>query len=153
MLELSSPTRDRTHVSCIARRILNHWTPREVPHVLLLPQNPTIQLTHPGSSCLAIARTWISISSSPICFSTPAAWLSSPNMPQNLFKLSSSRVIPFCVYILDVKCGRPVVQIWPQCCSLLLPTSEIASFQVPVILSPKPLLSPSGQLHVCFLLP
>ena len=26
MLDLSSPTRDRTHVSCIGRQILNHWT-------------------------------------------------------------------------------------------------------------------------------
>ena len=27
----SSPTRDRTCVACIARRILNHWTTREAP--------------------------------------------------------------------------------------------------------------------------
>ena len=27
----SSQTRDRTHVSCIGRRILNQWTTREVP--------------------------------------------------------------------------------------------------------------------------
>ena len=26
----SSWTRDQTHVTCIGRRILNHWTPREV---------------------------------------------------------------------------------------------------------------------------
>ena len=29
----SSQTRDRTRVPCICRRILNHWTSREVPHV------------------------------------------------------------------------------------------------------------------------
>ena len=27
---LSSPTRDQTHIPCIARQILNHWTTREV---------------------------------------------------------------------------------------------------------------------------
>ena len=30
MWDLSSPTRDRTHVPRIARRILNHWTAREI---------------------------------------------------------------------------------------------------------------------------
>ena len=34
--DLSSPTRDRTHVPCIGRRILNHWTTREVPLIRLL---------------------------------------------------------------------------------------------------------------------
>ena len=29
------PTRDRTHVPCIGRRILNHWSTREVPNWLL----------------------------------------------------------------------------------------------------------------------
>ena len=32
----SSWTRDRTHVPCIARHILNHWTTREVPFVHFL---------------------------------------------------------------------------------------------------------------------
>ena len=32
--DLTSPIRDRTQVSCIARQILNHWTTREVPVVL-----------------------------------------------------------------------------------------------------------------------
>ena len=36
MWDLSSPTRDRTRISCIGRRILNHWTTREVPVSLLL---------------------------------------------------------------------------------------------------------------------
>ena len=31
MWDPSSPTRDQTHVLCIARRILNHWTTKEVP--------------------------------------------------------------------------------------------------------------------------
>ena len=30
MWDLSSPTRDRTRVPCIGRRILYHWTTREV---------------------------------------------------------------------------------------------------------------------------
>ena len=30
MWDLSSPTRDQTHVSYIARQILNHWTTRKV---------------------------------------------------------------------------------------------------------------------------
>ena len=29
--DLISPNRDRTHVPCIGRKILNHWTTREVP--------------------------------------------------------------------------------------------------------------------------
>ena len=33
MWDLSSPTRDRTCISCIARQILNHWTMREVPGI------------------------------------------------------------------------------------------------------------------------
>ena len=36
MWNLSSPTRDRTFVSCIARGILNHWTIREVPSMRFL---------------------------------------------------------------------------------------------------------------------
>ena len=31
MWDLSSPTRGRTHVPCIAWQILNHWTTREMP--------------------------------------------------------------------------------------------------------------------------
>ena len=29
--DFSSPTRDKTHIPCTGRQILNHWTPREVP--------------------------------------------------------------------------------------------------------------------------
>ena len=36
MWDLSSPTRDRTHVPCIGRRILYHWTTREVPYAHFL---------------------------------------------------------------------------------------------------------------------
>ena len=31
MWDLSSPTRDRTHLPCFGRQILYHWTTREVP--------------------------------------------------------------------------------------------------------------------------
>ena len=34
--DLSSLTRDRTHVLCIVRQILNHWTVREVPGIHIL---------------------------------------------------------------------------------------------------------------------
>ena len=33
MWDFSSPTRDRTRVPCIGRRIVNHWTTGEVPHL------------------------------------------------------------------------------------------------------------------------
>ena len=35
MWEISSSTRDRTCVPCIARQILNHWTTREIPDYYL----------------------------------------------------------------------------------------------------------------------
>ena len=35
MWDLSSPTKDRTRVSCVVRWILNHWTTREVPLLFL----------------------------------------------------------------------------------------------------------------------
>ena len=40
--DLSSPTRDRTHVPCTGRRILNHWTTREVPHMICFEFNSQI---------------------------------------------------------------------------------------------------------------
>ena len=36
MWDLSSPSRDRTLIPCIGRKILNHWTTREFPLLLLL---------------------------------------------------------------------------------------------------------------------
>ena len=36
MWDLSSPTRDWTHILCIARQILNHWTTKEVPSLLCI---------------------------------------------------------------------------------------------------------------------
>ena len=33
--DLSSPTRGQTHIPCIGRQILNHWTTREVPPMVL----------------------------------------------------------------------------------------------------------------------
>ena len=54
----SSRTKDRTHVSWIARRILNHWTTRKV-HLLclnLLPHVYKLQV-HQGSTFLGSVRT------------------------------------------------------------------------------------------------
>ena len=46
MWDLSSPTRDRTCVPCIGRRILYQWTTREVPSLAFLiviePNVPTM---------------------------------------------------------------------------------------------------------------
>ena len=39
MWDLSSPTRDPTRISCIGRRILYRWTPREVPMNFLKKRN------------------------------------------------------------------------------------------------------------------
>ena len=33
MWDLNSPTRDQTHVPCLERWFLNHWTAREVPQL------------------------------------------------------------------------------------------------------------------------
>ena len=38
----SSRTRDQTHVPCISRQILNHWTTREVPKILFTLLEPLI---------------------------------------------------------------------------------------------------------------
>ena len=35
MWDVSSPTRDQTHIPCIVRWIFNHWTTREVPTLYL----------------------------------------------------------------------------------------------------------------------
>jgi len=34
MWDLSSPVRDQTHIPCIGRQILNHWTTKEVPFLI-----------------------------------------------------------------------------------------------------------------------
>ena len=36
MWALISPTRDRTHIPCIGRQILNHWATRKVPDILIV---------------------------------------------------------------------------------------------------------------------
>ena len=42
MGDLSSQTRDWTHIPCIARWILNHWTTREVPVLVTLDLHPQV---------------------------------------------------------------------------------------------------------------
>ena len=48
--DLSTPTRDQTHIPCIGRWILNHWTTREVPisHFFLALNNT------PLSGCITV---------------------------------------------------------------------------------------------------
>ena len=40
--DCSSLTRDRTSVPCIGRQIPNHWTTREVPHMICFEFNSQI---------------------------------------------------------------------------------------------------------------
>ena len=62
MGDLSSWTRDRTHVSCVARWILNHWTCKEVPRSFVinaawdsLCEYATI------ISCFAVCGVWVGL--------------------------------------------------------------------------------------------
>ena len=43
---LSSPTRNQTHILCIGRRNLNHWTNREVPSPVLWTWFPLVLWTY-----------------------------------------------------------------------------------------------------------
>ena len=54
LCDLSSPTRDWTHVPCIGRQILNHRTTREIP------ENPyiLIQCLSPGETG-KLCRVWV----------------------------------------------------------------------------------------------
>ena len=71
MGEITSPTRDRTWVPCIARRILNHWTTRKVSVdtiMKLVRQHPAVEnscpriwqaghiLTRPLASCAILVK-------------------------------------------------------------------------------------------------
>ena len=51
MWDLSAPSRDWTHVPCIVRWILNHWTTREVPRCVVL--------RHQGCGHLLTAATGV----------------------------------------------------------------------------------------------
>ena len=57
MLGLSFPSRDQTHIPCIGRQILNHWTTKKVPGWLFeglipqqLPHLTFLSAVHKGSS-------------------------------------------------------------------------------------------------------
>ena len=53
MWDLDSPPRDQTRVSCIGRRILDHWTTREVSHHL--------KITVKGTGCAQVEGWhWVS---------------------------------------------------------------------------------------------
>ena len=50
----SSQTRDQTHIPCIGRWILNHWTTREVQQFFFCIQNPTsASVTNYSPFCLS----------------------------------------------------------------------------------------------------
>ena len=42
MWHLSSPIKDQTHIPCIGRWILNHWTTREVPILIFFKGSPEV---------------------------------------------------------------------------------------------------------------
>ena len=64
MWDLSSLTRDKTHIPCIGRRILNHWTTREIPVYLVFKETArpfsreAVCVTFPPVTCVcdAISR-------------------------------------------------------------------------------------------------
>ena len=67
---LSSLTRDQTHVPCVGRRILNHWTSREVLSISYITVG--ICEPHPPSPSLPDPPPWQPPSSSPclwVCLS------------------------------------------------------------------------------------
>ena len=41
--DLSSLTKGQTHIPCIGRQVLNHWTTREVPHFYFILFHPHFQ--------------------------------------------------------------------------------------------------------------
>ena len=53
MWDLSSPTRDQTHIPCIGGQIINHWTTREAPASLSL-MNACIPRIYHGT--IAVTR-------------------------------------------------------------------------------------------------
>ena len=67
MWDLSSLTKDWTHVPCIAKWILNHWTTSDVPglYYLIIPSIPEFIYTYvekamaPHSSTLAWKIPWM----------------------------------------------------------------------------------------------
>ena len=60
MWELSSPTRDWSHVPCIERQLLNHWTTREVPRVSLFLNFLLFKMHHTPTPFLKWLTTPIS---------------------------------------------------------------------------------------------
>ena len=59
MWDLSLPTRDWTHVPCIATWILNHWTTREVPSSFIYWLSPLSRKSDPWEQgCLFIFAQW-----------------------------------------------------------------------------------------------
>ena len=60
MWNLSSPSRDETHVPCVARWIRNHWTTRESPHTLCGSwANRASLVAQTVKNLLATRETWV----------------------------------------------------------------------------------------------
>ena len=65
---LSSCARDWTHVPCIARQTLNHWTTREVPSTTFqMYHHPYLSLVHPHSLTTEIFTVDLHASTDAIC--------------------------------------------------------------------------------------
>ena len=85
MLGLSSPSRDQTHIPCIGRQILNHWTTKKVPGWLfegLIPQQlPHLTFppaVHKGSSVptSSLAAVMVLTAATPVGYSGVLLWFS-----------------------------------------------------------------------------
>ena len=53
MQDFNSQTGDKTHVPCIAKWILNHWTTREVPQDIFLSGKKKSKV-HKGMNCMIL---------------------------------------------------------------------------------------------------
>ena len=60
-------TRDQTHVLCIGRRILNHWTMREIPPSTLDVHQTLPMLSHPGALALLAPQSTLSLDTWMVC--------------------------------------------------------------------------------------
>ena len=68
MWDPGSLTRDWTHVPCIARQTLNHWTTREVPSTTFqMYHHPYLSLVHPHSLTTEIFTVDLHASTDAIC--------------------------------------------------------------------------------------
>ena len=74
MWDLSSLTRDWTHVPWIGRQILNHWTTREVPAICFLKKLVTLPYSVSLGLNFAGCIPWVSCNSFPPPSRFPVGW-------------------------------------------------------------------------------